>query len=156
MKSCFFINPSFRLVETDFQLITNLVFLFRAFSLVVNANLEIKCWPIFKGNRYSSSLKPISWIFSDTEWRVSSFFRLLETKFSSNASLRLMCTDFGLILNYAHLFRAFFPLLMESISEFRCKPILFQFLKVDAVFPVSENRFFIECFIPASGNGFAV
>ena len=93
----------------------------------MNANLEIKCRPIFKGKRYSDLLRPVSWTFSDMEWRENSFFRLLETQFSSNPLLRLMYMNFGLISNHALLFRAFFLLIMESISELRCKPIFFNY-----------------------------
>ena len=46
---------------------------------------------------------------------------------------------------------------MGMILEIRSKPNfpqLFQFLTVEAVFLGSGNRFFIECFILASENGF--
>ena len=58
--------------------------------------------------QYSCSLKPFSWIFADIPASGSSFFRLVETEFSSNPSSRLVYTDFGLISNRVLLFRAFF------------------------------------------------
>ena len=36
-------------------------------------------------------------------------------------------------------------MLLESITEIRCKPVPFQFLTVEAVFPASGNGFSIEC-----------
>ena len=86
--------------------------------------LEIKCRPVFKEEHYSCSLKPFSQIFSDIPASESSFFRLLKTEFSSNPSSRLMYTDFGLISNHVLLLKAFF-LLLESITEIKCKPVFF-------------------------------
>ena len=63
--------------------------------LLMDTILEIKCRPIFKGEHYSWSLKPFSWIFADIPASESSLFRLVETEFSSNPSLRLVYTDFG-------------------------------------------------------------
>ena len=65
----------------------------------------------------------------------------------------------GFLINYklCAFIRSFF-LLLDTILEIRCKPIFFHFflfLKAEAVFPVSGNEFFIECFILVSGNGFS-
>ena len=61
VKSCFFTNPLFRLVETDFQLITNHVFLFRVFlwkwtqilklsvGQFLKENVIPTCWDQFLG-----------------------------------------------------------------------------------------------------------
>ena len=46
MKLYFWTNPSFWLMETDFQLTTNLVLLFGAFSLLVDIIFEIRHKPI--------------------------------------------------------------------------------------------------------------
>ena len=99
----------------------------QSFFLLVDTILEIKCRPNFKEEQYSCSLKPFSSIFTDIPASGSSFFWLLETKFSSNtSSSRLVHTDFRLISNSVLLFRVFF-LLLESITEIRCKPIFFNF-----------------------------
>ena len=86
--------------------------------------LEIKCKPVFKEEDYSCSLKSFSWIFADIPASASSFFRLVETEFSSNPFSRLVCMYFGLISNLVLLFGAFF-LLLESITEIRRKPVFF-------------------------------
>ena len=97
----------------------------RSFFLLVETIHEIKCRPIFKEEQYSCSLEPFSWIFSDIPSSVSSFFRLVETEFSLDPSSRLVYTDFGLISNLVF-FRSFF-LVLESITEIRCKPVFFDF-----------------------------
>ena len=65
-------------------------------------------------------------VFLDIPARRSSPFQLLETEFSSVTSSRLGYTDFGLVSNRPLLFRAFF-LLLESITEIRCKLVFFYF-----------------------------
>ena len=61
---------------------------------------SIKCRSIFKEKHYSCSLKPFSWIFQDIPASGSSFFRLVEMKFLSNPSQRLVYSNFGLISNH--------------------------------------------------------
>ena len=97
-----------------------------SFFLLVDTILETKCKPISKEEHYSCSLKPFSWIFADIPASGNSFFRLVETDFSSNPSSRLVYTDFGLISNRVLLFRAF-SLLLERITKIRCKPVFFNF-----------------------------
>ena len=80
----------------------------QSFYLLVDTIREIKCRPIFKEEQYSCSLKPFSWIFADIPASGSSFFRLMETEFSSNPSSRLVYTDLGLISRRVLLFRVFF------------------------------------------------
>ena len=117
-----FFNESFiQASGNGFWLITNLLLLFRAFFLLVDTILETKCRPIFKVKHYSCSLKPFSWIFADIPASGSSFLRQVETQFSSNPSSRPVYTDFELISNSALLFKAFF-MLLESITEIKCKP----------------------------------
>ena len=65
-------------------------------------------------------MKPFSWIFADIPVSGSSFFRLVETEFSSNPSPRLVYMDSGSISNRVRLFRASF-LLLENFTEIRCK-----------------------------------
>ena len=72
--------------------------------MLVDTVLEIKCKPNFKEKHYSCSLKPFFWIFADIPVSGSSFFRLVETEFSSNPSSQLVYTDFQLILNRELLF----------------------------------------------------
>ena len=100
--------------------------LIQSFFLLVETILEIKCRPIFKEEHYSCSLKPFSLIFGDIAASGNSFFRLVETDFSSNPSSRLVYTDFWLISNGVLLFRVF-SLLLDSITEIRCKPVFFDF-----------------------------
>ena len=110
-----FFNESFILASGNvFLLITNLLLLFRAFF----------CWwtPILKlnvGQFFKKNIIPASGI--------SSFFRLVETEFSSNPSWLLVHMDFGLISNRVLLFRAFF-LSLERITEIKCKPVFIDFL----------------------------
>ena len=108
--------------------------------LLVDTIHEIKYRPIFKEEHYFCSLKPYYWIFADIPASGSSFFRLVETEFSSDPSSRLVYTDFGLVSNSVFLFRAFF-LLPENISDISCKSVSinFFFLTVEAVFPASGN-----------------
>ena len=90
----------------------------QSFCLLVETIHEIKYRPIFK-ELYFCFLKPFSWIFADTPASGSSFFRLVETEFSSNHSSRLMYTDFGLISNRAQFYSELFFLLLESITQIR-------------------------------------
>ena len=120
----------------------------QSFFLLVDTIHKIKWRPIFKEEQYSCSLKPFSWIFANIPASGSSFFWLVEEEFSSYLSSRLVYMKFGLISNRVLLFRGFF-LLLESITEIRCNSFLrfFQFLAVEAVFPVSGNGFSIECYL---------
>ena len=87
----------------------------QSFFLLVDTIREIKFGQIFKEEHYSCSLKPFSWIFADISASGSNFFRLVETEFSSNPSSWIVYTDFGLT----------FFLLLESITEIRCKTVFF-------------------------------
>ena len=80
----------------------------QSFFLLVDTIHEVKCMPIFKEEHYSCSMKQFSWIFGDIPVSGSSFFRVVETEFSSNHSSPLANTDFGLISNRVLLFRVFF------------------------------------------------
>ena len=117
----------------------------QSFFLLAETILEFKCRPIFKEEHFSCSLKPFFWIFADILASGRTYFWLVETE--SSSSSRLVYTDFGLISNHVLLFRAFF-LLLETITEIRCKPAFFEFsvVTVKAVFPASGNRFSIECY----------
>ena len=108
--------------------------------------LEINYRPDFKEKHYSCSLKPFSWIFADIPASGSSFFRLVETEFSSNPSSQLVYTDFGLISNRVLLFRVFFfcswkALLKLGVNHFSS---IFSFPNSGSSFSVSvfRNQFF--------------
>ena len=122
-----FFNESFILASGNgFPLITNLLLLFRVFFLLVDTILEIKCRPFFKGEYYSFLLKLFSWVLANIPASGSSFFRLVETKISSNPLSRLVYADFGLVSNRG-LYSDFFFLLLESITEIGCIPVFFNF-----------------------------
>ena len=126
LKSYFWINPSFWLVETVSLVNYKPFSLIQSFFLLVDTILEIKCHPVIKEIHYSCSLKQFSWIFADLPASGSTFFWFGKMEFSSNPSTRLACVDFELITNRVLLFRAFF-LLLESITEIRPKPVFFYF-----------------------------
>ena len=88
------------------------------FFLLVDTIHEIKCRPIFK-EHYSYLLKPFYWIFTDIPASGSSFFRLVETEFSSTPSSRQVDTNFELISNRVLLFRAFFFCCWKALLKLR-------------------------------------
>ena len=143
-----FFNESFILASGNgFPLITNLLLLFRVFFLLVDTILEIKCRPFFKGEYYSFLLKLFSWVLANIPASGSSFFRLVETKISSNPLSRLVYADFGLISNcvlYSGFFFCYWKALLKSgVYQFSS---IFQFLTKEAVFPASKNGFCMECY----------
>ena len=113
--------------------------------------------PLFK-EKYFCSLKLFSWIFADIPASGSSFSQVVKSELLWNPSLRLVYTDFGLILNRVILFRAFFSASEKKLLKLVQTNFLqfFQFLTVEAVFPAGEHRFSIERFIPVSRNRFLV
>ena len=141
-----FFNESFILASGNgFPLITNLLLLFRVFFLLVDTILEIKCRPFFKGEYYSFLLKLFSWVLANIPASGSSFFRLVQTKISSNPLSRLVYADFGLISNrvlYSDFFLCYWKALLKS-GVYQLSSI-FQFLTKEAVFPASKNGFSME------------
>ena len=94
------------------------------FFLLEDTIHEIKCRPIFRRTLFLL-VKTISLGFTDIPASGSSFFGLVETEFLSNPSLGLLYKDLG-HFETAFLFGAFF-LLLENITEIRCKPVFFGF-----------------------------
>ena len=84
----------------------------------------MKCRPIFRRTLFLLD-KTISLDFTDIPASGSSFFGLVETEFLSNRSLGLLYKDLG-HFETVFLFGAFF-LLLENITEIRCKPVFFGF-----------------------------
>ena len=119
LKSCFSTNPLFGLVET-------VPVNYKPFGFIQSFLFHHSCRPFFKGEYYSFLLKLFSWVLANIPASGSSFFRLVETKISSNPLSRLVYADFGLVSNRV-LYSDFFFLLLESITEIGCIPVFFNF-----------------------------
>ena len=141
LKSCFLTNPLFGLVE---MVPVN----YKPFGFIQSFLFHHSCRPFFKGEYYSFLLKLFPWVLAGIPASGSSFFRLVETKISSNPLSRLVYPDFGLISNRVLYSEIFFP----ATGKHYWNPVytsflqIFQFLTKEAVFPASKNGFSMECY----------
>ena len=132
VKTYFYTNLSFRLVETYFLSSGNSMLLFRASFLMLKSIIEIR------GNQFlkKSIFFLVETIFFDFLARRSGYFRIVEKYFSTNASFRVVKRDF---LASANHFLYFFQRLLPE----------------KAFFLSNGNEFLNESFIPAIGEGFS-
>ena len=120
--------------------------------------IAIRGRPIFKETSYFCQRKPFSSFFFQILIRMKVAFRSSEIAFFKKSFILASGNGFSINYKLCAFIRSFF-LLVDTILGIRCKPILFGyfilFLTAEAVFPARENGFFIESFIPASGNRFS-
>ena len=100
MKTYFSTNPSFRLVKTHILYCGNSVLLFGAFFLLLETMIEEIN---FNRKIFFCYWKPFS-IFLQKKKKKKQFFCIVETYFSTNASLQLVETDFLANTNHNKLF----------------------------------------------------
>ena len=102
-------------------------------------------------------MKTVSFSFLHTLIPMETVFRQSEIVFLDKCFI--LDSENGFSVNFEpFVFTQSFLLLVDTILELGLKQffLFFQVLKVEALFPASENGFSIECFIPASGKGFSV
>ena len=92
--------------------------------------MKLNVGQLLKKNSIPAHWNHFLGFFSDIPASGSSFFRLVETEFSSNPSSRLVYTYFGLIS--VCFYSELFFLLLESITEIRCKSVF-------SIFSVSSS-----------------
>ena len=98
----------------------------QSFYLLVDTIREIKCRPIFKEEQYSCSLKPFSWICCrySCEWK--QLFPANGNGVFIKSFIKTSVYRFGVNFKACAFIQSFF-LLLESITEIRCKPGFFDF-----------------------------